>query len=58
MDGKQKEMTWPRNPEHGVVRTRWLPLEERDCITNPEIADVYEIECPTCGTYESAAIDS
>jgi hypothetical protein len=42
----------PRNLEHGLARKRWLPREERECITALRYTKVFEIDCPFCGKRE------
>jgi hypothetical protein len=45
------QIVCPRNPDHGLVTKRWLPLEERESLTEAA-GDVFEIDCMECGKYE------
>jgi hypothetical protein len=52
MTRKVETTTCPRNPEHGMVRKRWLPHEDREYIKAPMFKEVFEIDCPHCGKTE------
>jgi hypothetical protein len=49
-----EETKCPRNPDHGMTAKRWLrgEYQQRDGGSSARVADVYEIDCATCGKYE------
>ena len=54
MSRKTEEIRCPRNPDHGVTMKRWLRGDYKQGGTGDHalIADVFEINCQTCGKYE------
>jgi hypothetical protein len=55
MRPKTAKIACPRHPEHGLAVKRWLRGEYRQAtneFNGAQIADMYEIACPICGTYE------
>jgi hypothetical protein len=52
---KPQEVDCPREPGHGKTVKRWLRGDYRQVASggsNAQVADVFEIACPTCGKYE------
>ena len=51
---KTEEINCPRNPKHGLTIKRWLRGDYKQGGTGDHalIADVFEIDCQTCGKYE------
>jgi hypothetical protein len=52
-----RTLACPKYPDHGNVRVRWLPVDEREQIANKRVEDIVEIDCPVCGKYECAHRD-
>lgn len=52
MPTELEQVNCPRFPDHGLVITRRLLPSERQMINGNEEAEVFEIQCPECGTYE------
>jgi hypothetical protein len=54
MPRKPEEICCPRNPDHGKAVKRWLrgEYQQGGSGDNAPIADVFEIDCQTCGKYE------
>jgi hypothetical protein len=48
-----EQIKCPKYPDHGIVRARFLPPEEREMVKATR--DVYEADCPHCGRYEFLA---
>ncbi|MFL5327634.1 MAG: hypothetical protein ACJ8C4_01860 [Gemmataceae bacterium] len=50
MQPAAKQIKCPKYPDHGTVLARPLAPEEREM--RKATQDIYEVECPCCGTYE------
>lgn len=55
MSRKTEEIECPNNPDHGLTVKRWLRGEYQRVSgggTSVPVADIFEINCQTCGKYE------
>lgn len=54
MQRPSEQIKCVRNPDHGMAVKRWLrgEYEGRDGSKSARVADIFEINCDSCGKYE------
>lgn len=54
MNCPSEQTECPRNPDHGMAGKRWLrgEYQERDGGKSARIAEIFEIDCRSCGKFE------